>query len=100
MKLYASLGNPFLIFLYSLAILLFGCAVGLHWKATPGGALCLAGLGALLMVIHDMAMGVLWFWLQQRCSPKLSDADHDDLIAVRFRQRDYFFVVKRRALQR
>lgn len=61
MKITASLGNPFLIFLYSMAILLVGCAIGIHWRATPGVAFCMAVIGALLMVIHDMAMGVLWF---------------------------------------
>ena len=60
-KLTVSLGNPFLILLYSLALLSLGCAIGLYWRATPGMALCLAAIGSLLMVIHDMAMGVLWF---------------------------------------
>lgn len=62
MKMTASLGNPLLIFLYSLAILLLGCAVGLHWKGAPGTACWVAALGALFMVIHDIAMGVFWFW--------------------------------------
>lgn len=53
MKMTASLGNPVLIFLYSLAILLLGCAIGLHWKGASGTACWLAALGALLMVIHD-----------------------------------------------
>jgi multisubunit Na+/H+ antiporter MnhB subunit len=70
MKITASLGNPFLIFIYSLAILLLGCAIGLHWKASPGLALCLSAPGALLMVIHDMAMGVLWFWITARMFAK------------------------------
>lgn len=60
-KISVTLANPFLIFLWSLAILLLGCAIGLHWKGTPGTALCVAAIGAVLMVIHDMAMGVLWF---------------------------------------
>ena len=62
MKMTATLGNPLLIFLYSLAILLLGCAIGVHLKATPGTACWVAALGALLMVVHDMAMGVFWFW--------------------------------------
>jgi len=66
MKIHATLGNPFLIFLYSLAILVLGCAIGIHWKAASGTAFCLAVLGALLMVIHDLAMGVLWFWVVSR----------------------------------
>lgn len=60
-KMTVSLGNPFLILLWSLAMLLLGCAIGLYWRATPGMAFCVAALGAVLMVIHDMAMGVLWF---------------------------------------
>lgn len=57
MQMSVTLGNAFLIFLYSLAILLFGCAIALHCEATPGMVLCLATLGALLMVIHDLAIG-------------------------------------------
>lgn len=61
MGMHVRLGNPFLIFVYSVAILLLGCAIGLHWKATPAMALCLAVIGALLMVIHDLVTGILWF---------------------------------------
>lgn len=60
-KITVSLGNPILIFLWSLALLLLGCAIGLHWKSTPDTAYWLATLGGLLMVIHDLAMGILWF---------------------------------------
>jgi hypothetical protein len=70
MKMTASLGNPFLIFLYSLAILLLGCTISLFWKATPPVALCVAGLAAALMVIHDLAMGVPWFRVTARIFAK------------------------------
>lgn len=60
-KVTVTLANPILIFLWSLAILFLGCAIGLHWKGTPATACWMAALGALLMVIHDMAVGVLWF---------------------------------------
>jgi len=69
-KLTVSLGNPFLILIYSLGLLLLGCAIGLHWKATPGLAFGIAALGAVLMVIHDMAMGVLWFWVTAKMFSK------------------------------
>jgi hypothetical protein len=58
-----SLANPFLILIWSMAMLLLGCAIGLYWKAAPGTALCVAAFGALLMVIHDLVTGVLWFWV-------------------------------------
>lgn len=63
MQMSVTLGNPILMFLYSLAILLFGCSIGLHWEAAPGVALCLAALGALVMVVHDLATGAVWFWV-------------------------------------
>lgn len=60
-KISVSLGNPFLIFVWSFAMLLLGSAIGLYWKTMPGTAFCVAALGAVLMVVHDMAMGLLWF---------------------------------------
>lgn len=63
MQMRLTLANPFLIFLYSLALLVFGCAIGLYWKAHPGVALCLTAVGALLTVIHDLATGLYWFWV-------------------------------------
>lgn len=64
------LGHPVLILMYSIALLLLGCAIGLFWKATPSVAFCMAGLAALLMVVHDIAMGVLWFWLTAKMFEK------------------------------
>jgi hypothetical protein len=62
MGMRVTLGNPFLIFIYSLALLLIGCAIGIHWRTSPCVAVCLALLGALLTVIHDTATGFLFFW--------------------------------------
>jgi hypothetical protein len=62
MKLTATLEHPLLVGAYGLALLLLGCAIGLHWQATRSKALILAGIGSALMVGHDLAMGVLWFW--------------------------------------
>ena len=74
MQMSVTLGNPFLMFLYSLATLLLGCAIGLHWEAAPGMALCLATLGALLMVIHDLATGAVRFWI---IAKTVSNTHHD-----------------------
>lgn len=62
MKLHLSLANPFLVFVYSLAILLVGCAIGMHWKGSPELALSLVIGGATAMVIHDLVSGFLMFW--------------------------------------
>lgn len=62
-KMTVSLGNPFLILLRNLGMLLFGRAIDLFWKAKPTVAFCVAGVAALIMVIDDMALGILWFWL-------------------------------------
>ena len=58
-----SLGNPVLIFLYSLALLLFGCAIGIHWSNSLWSASKVALLGAALMIIHDWATAAVFFWL-------------------------------------
>lgn len=55
------LGNPVLIFIHSLVLLLFGCAIGIHWNSKPGTAVWIAVCGALLMVIHDLLEGIIWF---------------------------------------
>lgn len=60
-RITVTLANPFSIFAWSLAVLLFGCVIGLHWRTTPGMAFCIAALGAVLMVLHDLGMALLWF---------------------------------------
>lgn len=65
MKMHATLGNPILIMVYSMALLLIGCAIG-RWAHTSAIALWLAIAGGVLMAIHDIAIGVLWFWLTAR----------------------------------
>jgi len=40
-----SLGHPVLIFLYSLALLLFGCAIGIYWRNSLWSASKVALLG-------------------------------------------------------
>jgi hypothetical protein len=66
MKMQVTLGNPFLIAIYSAALLLIGCAVGIHWAHTPATARCLAIAGGSLMAVHDTATGLVWFWLTAR----------------------------------
>jgi hypothetical protein len=52
MSLEMRLGKPILIFLYSLALLLFGWAIGIHWHTIPAVAVGLALSEAALMVLH------------------------------------------------
>jgi len=49
-----SLGNPVLIFVYSVALLLIGCAIGMHWYQSRASAIWIAVAAAALMVVHDM----------------------------------------------
>ena len=63
MKMQATLGHPILIFLYTFSVFVMGSAAGAHLKRLSGTAFCLAFAGAVLMVIHDMATGILWFWV-------------------------------------
>ena len=53
-NIHMQLGNPFLIAIYSLALLLIGAAIGAKWGHNPHVALWLVVLGAALMVAHDM----------------------------------------------
>lgn len=55
-----------LIAIYSAALLLIGCAVGMHWAQTPATAIQLAIAGGLLMAVHDTVTGILWFCLTAR----------------------------------
>jgi hypothetical protein len=66
MKMNVTLGNPFLIAIYSASLLLIGCAVGMHWAHTPATALWISLAGGLLMAVHDSATAILWFWLTAR----------------------------------
>lgn len=61
-----SLGHPILILLYSLALLLLGCAIGIHWHDSPWGASKVAFLGAMLMIIHDWMTTTAMFWIAMR----------------------------------
>jgi len=54
------LANPALVFIHSLVLLLFGCAIGMHWSRSPGTAIWIAVCAALLMVIHDLITGFIW----------------------------------------
>lgn len=65
MKVHVTLGNPFLIAIYSAALLLIGSAIGRRAR-TPSTALWLAIASGALMAIHETATGVLWFWLTAR----------------------------------
>jgi hypothetical protein len=66
MEMKVQLANPVLVFVYSLFNLLFGCAIGMHWYKNPGSAVWVAICGALLMVIHDLAEGFIWFGVTAR----------------------------------
>jgi hypothetical protein len=70
MKMQMTLGHPVLILLYSLALLLLGCAIGIHWHNSLWGASKVALLGAALMLVHDWAMAIVLFriaalWLRE-----------------------------------
>jgi hypothetical protein len=63
MKMQATLGHPILITLYSAALLLFGCAVGVRFSHALPTALWLCAAGSVLVAVHDLATGFVWFWL-------------------------------------
>jgi hypothetical protein len=66
MEMKMSLGHPILILLYSIALLLLGCAIGIHWHNSLWSASTVALLGAVLIIIHDWAIAVVMFLLAAR----------------------------------
>jgi hypothetical protein len=66
MEMKITFGNPILIFVYSLALLLLGGAVGIFWRTEPITAFSIALLGASFMVIHDTFMTSIWIWVAAR----------------------------------
>jgi hypothetical protein len=63
MKMQATLGHPILITLYSAALLLIGCGVGVRFYHSLPTALWICGAGSILVAVHDLATGFVWFWL-------------------------------------
>jgi hypothetical protein len=61
-----SLGHPILIFVYSLALLLGGCAIGMHWDQSRASAVWIAVAAAALMVVHDTFTGLIFASLTLR----------------------------------
>ena len=74
MKIKMRLGDPLLIFVYSLSLLLLGCAVGIHWHATPATAIGLTFAGASLMVLHDTLTSLIWFSIAVKCAQRAAEA--------------------------
>lgn len=72
MKMQATLGIPFLTFVYSLSLFLVGGAIGAKCHGRPVLACSLALLGAALMVIHDISISLVWMWLGARWSDALA----------------------------
>jgi hypothetical protein len=66
MKMQVTLGHPILIALYSAALLLIGCGVGVHLNHTLPTALWLCFAGGIFMAAHDLVLGFVWFWLTAR----------------------------------
>jgi hypothetical protein len=74
MKMEMQLANPLLIFIYSLSLLLVGCAGGIYWHAAPSVAVGLAIAGASLMVLHDTLTSLIWFWIAAKWSQRTARA--------------------------
>jgi len=60
------LANPALIFIYSFVLLLLGCAIAIHWSKNLGTPIWIVVCGALLLVIHDLLEGFVWFGIAVR----------------------------------
>jgi hypothetical protein len=66
MRMQVTLGHPILIAIYSAALLLIGCAVGVHWYHALPTAFWLCVAGGIFMAAHDLVTGFVWFWLTAR----------------------------------
>ena len=66
MKMQVTLGHPILITIYSVALLLIGCGVGVHLHHALPTALWLCVAASVLVAAHDLATGFVWFWLTAR----------------------------------
>jgi hypothetical protein len=60
MELKVRFGDPILIFIYTLSVLLVGDAIGMFWRSEPVKAFSIALLGASFMVVHDTFMTLIW----------------------------------------
>jgi hypothetical protein len=72
------LGHPVVIFIHSLALLLIGVAIGMHWHQSQSTAIWIALCGALLTVINEMISGFFWFsvtalWIRKN---KRAEGEH------------------------
>jgi dTDP-4-dehydrorhamnose 3,5-epimerase-like enzyme len=54
------LGHPVVIFIHSVALLLIGCAIGMHWHQSHSAAIWIAVSGAVLVVINEMISCFWW----------------------------------------
>lgn len=61
-----SLGHPALIFIYSLALLLIGCAIGMHYYQSRASAIWISLAAAALTVVHDLFTAFLFSLLTLR----------------------------------
>jgi len=78
MRMTIRFGNPVLIFLYSCALLLFGCFAGMRWVKSLTAAIEIAILGATLLVIHDLLVA-LFSLLAARVWIRTHDKQHTKL---------------------
>jgi len=61
-----SLSNPVLLAMGSIAMCLFGVAIGVHWSRNPGVAVWIALSAGLLMVLHDLLVSLIWFGIAMK----------------------------------
>jgi hypothetical protein len=79
MQMRVQLANPALIFIYSFVLLLFGCAIGMHWNKSPGVAVWIAICAALLMVIHDLLEGFIWFGIAAKWAQAVKQSSGENV---------------------
>jgi hypothetical protein len=61
MKMEMQSGNLLLVFIYSLSLLLIGCAVGMHWRGRLRWRFASRYWAPALFVLHELVTVLLWF---------------------------------------
>lgn len=62
MRMTIRVGKPVLSFIYCCSLLLFGCFAGMRCAKSLPAAVGIAILGATLLVIHDLLVGLFSLW--------------------------------------
>ena len=70
-RLNVRLGNPFAIFIWSIAMFLSGIFIGAHWHPSLTHSIAFAVVAGIFMAVHELASCFFWcslsaWWIGRR----------------------------------